>query len=139
MRHVLAQILAREEVRDPAIAGHRITVTEVRISPDLRNATVFVVPLGGTGLDELVTALNHAGGFFRNRLGQEMRLRFLPKLRFAADHTFDEAARIESILERERVKRDLTTPAPEGLSEGIGAEEAVSDQAGDEQAGDDGT
>lgn len=115
MRHVLAQILARDELRDPAIAGRQITVTEVRVSPDLRNATVFVVPLGGAGLEELVSALNHAAGFFRNRLGQEMRLRFLPRLRFAADHSFDEAARIDSILERGSVRRDLGQDAEETL------------------------
>lgn len=110
MRHVLAQILARGELRDPAIAERHVTVTEVRVSPDLRNATVFVVPLGGRGLDELVGALNHASGFLRSRLGQDMRLRFLPTLRFAADHSFDEAARIDSILERPSVRRDLSLP-----------------------------
>ena len=107
----MSRILARGELRDPALADLNLTVTEVRLSPDLKNATVFVVPLGGGNLDAVVDALNHAGGFFRRRLAQEMTLRHAPRVTFAADRSFDEARRVDEILERPRVQRDLAAQA----------------------------
>ncbi len=107
LRHALSRILARGELRDPALADLNLTVTEVRVSPDLKNATAFVVPLGGGGLEAAVGALNRAGGFFRSRLAQEVALRHAPRIAFAPDRSFDEARRIDEILERPRVRRDL--------------------------------
>ena len=108
LRHALSRILARGELRDPALADLNLTVTEVRISPDLKSATAYVVPLGGGGLEAAVAALNRAGGFFRSRLAQQVTLRHAPRIAFAPDRSFDEAGRIDAILERPRVRRDLS-------------------------------
>jgi ribosome-binding factor A len=116
LRHVLAQVLARGELRDPALAHANVTVTEVRVSPDLSNATVYVVPLGGTDSEAIVEALNHAQGFLRTALAHELDLRRTPHLRFAVDRTFDEAGRVREILARPRVRRDIET-APNGAAE----------------------
>jgi ribosome-binding factor A len=110
LRHVLARILARGELRDPALADQTLTVTEVRVSPDLKNATAFVVPLGGRGLEDSVAALNRAAHFLRGQVGREMTLRHVPRLEFLADRSFDEATRVENILSRPSVRRDLPEP-----------------------------
>ena len=109
---MLARLLARGDLRDPMLADQALTVTEVRVSPDLKNATAFVVPLGGAGLEDRVAALNRAAGFLRGQLGREMTLRHVPRLAFAADRSFDEAGRVEAILARPSVRRDLA-PGPE--------------------------
>ena len=107
IRHVLMDILAREEFADLDLAGKSITVTEVRISPDLKNATGFCAPLGGEDLAKTVAALNRAAGFLRGRLSREIDMRYTPNLRFIADDSYDEARRIEQLLASERVRRDL--------------------------------
>ncbi len=122
LRHALSRILARGELRDPALVDLNLTITEVRVSPDLKSATAYVVPLGGGGLDAAVVALNRAGGFFRGRLAQQVALRHAPRIVFAPDRSFDEAGRIDAILERPRVRRDLTA--------GAGSDEPGSDEAG---------
>lgn len=113
IRHVLARLLARGDLRDPALTGRTLTVTEVRVSPDLKNATAFVVPLGGAGMEDAVAALNRAAGFLRSQLGREMTLRYVPRLSFAPDRSFDQAGRVEEILARPSVRRDLAE-RPEG-------------------------
>ena len=107
LRHALAQLLARGGLRDPQLADANLTVTEVRVSPDLKNATAFVVPLGGGDPAPVIAALNHAAGFLRSQLGQEVELRHTPRLSFQADLSFDEAARISAILHRPRVAQDV--------------------------------
>jgi len=108
VRHILAEIIARGELRDPALAGKSITVSEVRPSPDMRHATVFVTPLGGVGdVDAMVTALNHASHYLSHELGRRITMRFTPSLHFEADRVFDEAERIDSLLRRPEVARDL--------------------------------
>ena len=107
LRHALSAIIARGELRDPALAGLSITVTEVEVSPDLKNATAYVVPLGGGDVDEIVTALGHAAGFLRHEIGRMVDLRYLPALHFAADRSFDTAERIERALKDPNVARDL--------------------------------
>lgn len=115
LRHVLAQVLARGELDDPALAGASITVTEVQVSPDLKNATAFVTPLGGAHLDETVQALNRAAGYFRGQIGQDVKLRHTPRLDFKADHSFEQAKRVHELLARPRVRRDvLATQAQSG-------------------------
>lgn len=91
LRHVLAQILERGELRDPDLAGAVVTVTEVRMSPDLRNATVFVSPLGGTDSEKILAALRRAAPFLRRRVADTVQLRYAPNLRIELDTSFDYA------------------------------------------------
>jgi ribosome-binding factor A len=107
LRHALARVLARGELSDPALDGVTVTVTEVRVSPDLRNATAFVTPFGGGEAGPLVKALNRAGGYFRGQIAHEVNLRLAPTIRFTADSSFDEAVRVERLLHDPAVARDL--------------------------------
>jgi ribosome-binding factor A len=116
VRHSLAEILREEDVQDPALAGVSVTVTEVRMSPDLRHATCFVEPLGaGVSKDmqvaEVVAGLNRASKFLRGRLGQRVDLKFTPDLKFRHDDSFDEASHINALFARPEVARDLN-PSP---------------------------
>ena len=106
--------MERGELRDPELAGFVITVTEVRPSPDLRSATVFVTPLGGIGADIALAALGRAAPYFRRRVAEIAGLRFAPELRFALDRSFDEASRIESLLRSPEVARDLKDEDDDG-------------------------
>mgnify|MGYP003632524087 CR=1 FL=1 len=110
IRHALADILSREDLRDPDIASIIVTVGEVRCSPDLRRANVFVTPLGDdtdAGRQKLADALTRAAPFLRGRLSREIDMRFTPELRFIADKSYDEATHIDRLLADPRVKRDL--------------------------------
>jgi ribosome-binding factor A len=118
LRHALADILARGELRDPELAGLQVTVTEVRVSPDLRAATAFVVPVGGGDAAALAKALNRATGFFRMRLTDAVELRVAPTVHFAPDLSFDKADRIEKLLHDPSVIRDLKKDAPEDNGNG---------------------
>ena len=110
LRHVLSEIISRGGLSDPALADANFTVTEVRLSPDLRNATVFVIPLGGADLEGKVAALNRAASYFRGQVARMVNLRNNPRLTFAGDHSFDEANKIDSILNQPGVRRDLAAP-----------------------------
>jgi ribosome-binding factor A len=108
MRHALAAILARGQIMDPDLAGMIITVPEVRLSPDLKIATVYVMPLGGVGGAKIVKALARNVRYVKGELGKQMRdMRFMPDLRFRFDEQFDEAGRIDKLLNDPRVIRDL--------------------------------
>jgi ribosome-binding factor A len=107
LRHALAEILGRGELRDPALQGVTVTVTEVRMSPDLRNATAFVMPLGGAHAAEVLGGLRRGAAFLRGQLGHAVPLRFTPGLSFELDQSFDQANRIAEILHRPEVERDL--------------------------------
>lgn len=108
VRHVLAEVLARGDVHDPALAGMIISVLEVRMSPDLRHATVLVMPLGGKGEAEAVEALNRNKGELRHEVSRRLReLKYSPELKFRVDDRYDEAQRIEKIFHEDRVRRDL--------------------------------
>jgi len=98
IRHVLANIIQRGELKDPELMDLSVTVSEVRVSPDLKNATAFIAPLGGGSSKALATAMNRAAPFLRMRLGKELSLKYLPKVIFEADKSFDYAQKIESIL-----------------------------------------
>jgi ribosome-binding factor A len=107
IRHALSEVLARGELRDPDLIDVSLTVSEVRISPDLRNATAFVVPLGSAVGDQqscdmapLLAALRRAAPFLRGRLGRVVKLRNTPALSFQADSSFDEASKIDALLRR---------------------------------------
>jgi ribosome-binding factor A len=107
LRHALSAILRDGECRDPALRDVSITVTEVRISPDLRNASVFVMPLGGVNATEALAGLKRSAGFLKGRVAREVALRFAPHLVFTLDPAFDQAARISRLLARPEVVRDL--------------------------------
>jgi len=107
IRHALTDILGREEFDDPALHGKSITITEVRISPDLKNATAFSAPLGGEDMAKTIEALNRVAGLLRGRLSREIDMRYTPMLRFISDDSYDEARRIDQLLASERVRRDL--------------------------------
>jgi len=110
VRHALVDILAREDLRDPALAGVSVTVGEVRCSPDLRHANVFVTALGVDSKEdraELADALNKVAGFLRGRLGREIDMKFTPKLNFIPDRSYDEATAIDRLLDSPHVKQDL--------------------------------
>jgi len=98
IRHVLANIIQRGELKDPQLMDLSVTVSEVRVSPDLKNATAFIAPLGGGSSEALATAMNRAAPFIRMRLGKQLSLKYLPKVIFEADKSFDYAQKIESIL-----------------------------------------
>jgi ribosome-binding factor A len=110
LRHALSDILRERDIRDPDLEGVSVTVTQVKPSPDMRHATVFVQPLGGQNADAIVEALNRHRGFLRGELGHAIQLKFTPELRFVEDTSFAEAQRIERILHSEKVARDLRSP-----------------------------
>jgi ribosome-binding factor A len=111
LRHALVRVLQRGHLHDPQLENVQVTVTEVRVSPDLRNATAYVTRFGGGDTSELISALNRAGGYFRTELAHEVNLRMAPTIRFAADTTFAQANRIEELLHDPRVARDLAPAA----------------------------
>ena len=107
IRHSLADLLQRGDLRDPDLQGEVITVTEVRISPDLTNATAFVTPLGGERQEEVLAALRRAAPFLRSQVAKAVRLRQVPRLSFELDTSFDYAQRIDRLLHSSAVARDL--------------------------------
>jgi ribosome-binding factor A len=107
VRHALAEMLTRGDVHDPVLTGHLITVPEVRMSPDLRVATIYVMPLGGRDAEKVLEALERNMRFLRGEIAQRINLKFAPELRFRLDERFDEAERIEKLLRTPQVARDL--------------------------------
>ena len=113
VRHALAEVLARGDLQDGVLAGHAITIPEVRMSPDLRLATAYVMPLGGRDEAEVLAALERNKKHLRHEVATRVNLKFAPELRFRRDDSFDEAARVEAILRSEKVQRDLAKPLDE--------------------------
>jgi ribosome-binding factor A len=107
VRHALVEILREEELQDPALAGVSITITEVRVSPDLKHALCFVEPLGGVHAPEVIEALNLLSKFLRGRLGHAIDMRFTPALKFVHDNSFDVADHMSRLLADPRVRRDV--------------------------------
>ena len=107
VRHALAGLFARGEIEDELLAGKVITVPEVRMSPDLKLASAYVMPLGGEQAAEIVAALNRHQRFIRGRIAPELDLKFAPEVRFFVDETFEEFGRIDAILRSDRVQKDL--------------------------------
>ena len=112
VRHALVEILREEEISDEAMAGVSVTVTEVRMSPDLRHAVCFVEPLGGGQADLVVAALNKHAKFLRGRLGRNIEMKFTPDLKFLHDESFNEAARMNRLFDDPKVRQDLTPDEP---------------------------
>ena len=109
VRHAIADLLSAGSVHDPALEGHIITVPEVWMSPDLKLATIYVMPLGGRGIEDVVAALERNKKFLRGEVAHRVNLKFAPDLRFRVDERFDEAERIEKLLRTPAVQRDLKT------------------------------
>jgi ribosome-binding factor A len=107
VRHALAALFARGDIEDEALAGAVVTVPEVRMTPDLKIANAYVMPLGGVHADEIVAALNRHRKFIRGRVAPLIDLKFAPEIRFFVDDTFEEAGRIDALLRSDRVRRDL--------------------------------
>ena len=112
VRHALADLLMRGEVHDPVIEGHLITIPEVRMTADLRLATVYVMPLAGRDTDEVIAAFERNKKFMRGEVAHQINLKFAPDLRFRVDDRFEEAARIDKLLRSPEVKRDLEKDEP---------------------------
>ncbi len=140
IRHALASLFQRGDFHDPELANLNVTVTEVRISPDLRNATAFVTPLGGGHVGETVAALRRAAPFLRGQIARAVNLRYAPTLGFEPDTSFDYADRIERVLHSPEVARDLDAHDPDedgdALSEDDGPEGDGSEGDGSEGDGD---
>jgi ribosome-binding factor A len=107
LRHIIARVIERDDFRDPDLVGRAITVTEVRVSPDLQNATVFVIPLGGGDCKPILVGLKRAKAYLRHEIGKAVQLRVVPNLSFEEDLSFDEASKIETLLRSPVVSRDL--------------------------------
>jgi ribosome-binding factor A len=107
VRHVLAELLTRQQVHDDTLSAHSVSVTEVRMTPDLRTAAVYVKPLLGADEAEVVQALRHNTAYLQREVAKRLGLKFAPRLQFRADESFDEADRIERLLADPRVARDL--------------------------------
>ena len=107
IRHELAAMLSRGDIHDPVIEKHMITVPEVRLSADLRLATIYVMPLGGRDVDQVIEALDRNKRYVRGEIGRRVNLKFAPEIRFQADERFEEAERIEKLLRTPAVQRDL--------------------------------
>jgi ribosome-binding factor A len=107
MRHAIAEVLQRGDIHDPAFEGVIVTVPEVRLTPDLKTATVYVVPLGGKGGEAIIDAFARNARYLRGVIAKKVNLRYAPALRFRLDQSFDEGDRIDALLRLPEVRRDL--------------------------------
>jgi len=107
VRHSMSDLLARAAVNDPVLDGHLVTVPDVRMSPDLKLATVYVMPLGGKDVKDVLAALDRHKKFLRSEIARRVNLKFAPEIRFKPDESFDYGAKIDALLQSPQVKRDL--------------------------------
>ena len=121
IRHVLSDILARGDIRDPALSGVIITVTEVTTSPDLKHATAYCTPLGGKNAAAVIEALNRHKGFLRGELGRQLDMRYTPAVHFAYDSSFDRGAEMDKLFNAPQVRSDLKKESDLKKDEGDGA------------------
>jgi ribosome-binding factor A len=113
LRHALSEVLQRGDVSDPVLDTAVVTVPEVRMTPDLRHAICYVMPLGGQHIDEIITALERNRKFLRGELAHKVTLKYMPDLRFEIDRSFEEGDRIDRLLKSPEVARDLEKPSDE--------------------------
>ena len=113
VRHVLSDLLTRQQVHDAVLAATTVSVTEVRMTPDLRQATAYVKPLLGEDEEAVLKALRTHTAYFQREVAGRLKLKYAAKVRFESDETFDEAARIEALLRDPKVARDLGAPSSE--------------------------
>ena len=111
IRHSMAELLARGDVLDPVLETHVVTVPRVRMSPDLKLATIFVMPLGGVDATEVIAALERNKKFLRGEVVRKVNLKFAPDIRFRMDESFENAARIDALLNSPKVRGDLDDPS----------------------------
>jgi ribosome-binding factor A len=114
IRHAVAQLLSRGEINDPDLAGLVVTVPTVKMSPDLKLATVYVMPLGGKAQDQIVTILERHKKFLRTEVAHQVNLKYAPEIRFRVDESFANAAKIDALLQSAKVAQDLAAPAQDG-------------------------
>jgi len=107
VRHILSEILMRGDVHDDVLGSHLVSVTEVRMSPDLKHATVFVKPLLGADEEKVLKALRTNTAYFQSEVARRVNLKYAAKLKFLSDESFDEGARIDALLRTPTVARDL--------------------------------
>ena len=107
IRHKLAEMLARGDIHDDVLASHVVTVSEVRLSPDLKLATAYVMPLGGSDTDAVLDALERNKRYIRAQIAHAVNLKFAPDIRFRTDETFTEASRIDALLASPKVRQDV--------------------------------
>jgi ribosome-binding factor A len=107
IRHKLAEMLARGEIYDDVLASHVVTISEVRMSPDLKLATAYVMPLGGKDIAPVLEALGRHSRFIRGEIAHAVDLRSAPEVRFREDETFEEVSRIDRLLHSEKVRQDV--------------------------------
>ena len=117
VRHAAARLLSRGEINDPVLK-HVVTVSRVKMSPDLKLATIYVIPLGGKDEPEVLAALDRHKRFLRGEIAHEVNLKFAPEIRFRIDDTFDNVSRIDALLSSDRVKRDLAD-GDDGKEDGV--------------------
>lgn len=113
IRHAIAEVLQRGDIQDPVLSRHVITVPEVRMSPDLKLATAYIMPLGGLDEAPVLAALARNKKALRQEVARRVNLKYAPDLRFLRDETFDEADRIDALLRTDKVRRDLESPDAE--------------------------
>ena len=113
VRHALAEVLSRGDLQDEVLTSHVVTIPEVRMSPDLKLATAYVMPLGGKDEQAVIAALDRHKKHLRHEVARRINLKFAPELRFRRDESFDEAARIDALLRSEKVARDTRGQAEE--------------------------
>jgi ribosome-binding factor A len=117
VRHALAEVLGRGDLQDEVLARHVVTIPEVRMSPDLKLATAYVMPLGGKDEAAVIKALDKNKKLLRQEVARRVNLKFAPELRFLRDESFDEAARIDALLRSEKVLRDTANTDEDGASD----------------------
>src|SRR5688572_23848294 len=117
VRHALAEVLSRGDLQDDVLTSHVVTIPEVRMSPDLKLATAYVMPLGGKDERAVLAALERHRKILRQEVARRVNLKFAPDLRFRRDESFDQAARIDALLRSERVKRDTEKPLQDSEDE----------------------
>lgn len=125
IRHALSDLLTRGEVNAPALSGKVVTVSRVAMSPDLKCATAYILPLGGEGGEAVIEALDHQRKFMRTEIAQKINLKFAPDLRFKLDNSFDNIDRIDALLNSERVRQDTGREQPLDLAKGDGGKGAA--------------
>jgi ribosome-binding factor A len=128
IRHELAGMLARGDIHDPVVEAHMITVPEVRMSPDLRLATIYIMPLGGRDEKEVLDAFDRNKRYVRGVIARRVNLKFAPDIRFRIDERFDEAERIEKLLRTPVVQRDLS-------NKDLGGDKSGGDKSGGDKLG----